>query len=82
MVTQEKIADTVVSEVARIFKVDPAELSRDTRFAEDLGAKSVNIAQLIAVLEDDFGIAIPFMEARRRRTVGEAIDFVTELRRR
>jgi len=34
------------------------------------------------VLEDDFGIAIPFMEARRRRTVGEAIDFVTELRNR
>ncbi len=82
VVAEEKIADTVVSEVARIFKRDPAELSRDTRFAEDLGAKSMNVAQLIAVLEDDFGIAIPFMEARRRKTVGEAIDFVTELCRR
>ena len=81
MVTEEKIAGTVVSEVARIFKVDPAELSRDTRFAEDLGAKSVNIAHLIAGLEDDFAIPIPFMEARRRWTAGAASAFVTELRR-
>ncbi len=82
MSAPDQIAETVITEVARIFKKDPGELTRDTRFVEDLQAKSMNIAQLIAVLEDDFGIAIPFMEARRRRTVGEAIDFVTELRNR
>ncbi len=79
-VTDTTTAERVIGEVARIFKKDPAELTRETRFVEDLGAKSVNIAQLIAVLEDDFGIAIPFMEARRSKTIGEAIDFVVTLR--
>jgi acyl carrier protein len=82
VVAPEQVAETVMREVARIFKTDAADVSRETRFVEDLNAKSLNIAQLIAVLEDDFGISIPFMEARRRRTVGEAIDFVTELRQR
>jgi len=80
MPTTDATAERVISAIARIFKKDPAELTGDTRFVEDLGAKSVNIAQLIAVLEDDFGVAIPFMEARRRKTVGEAIDFVMQLR--
>jgi len=59
-----------------------SELTRDTRFAEDLHAKSVNIVELIALLENEFGVEIPFMEARRRKTIGEAIDFVVSLRKR
>lgn len=81
-VSQADTAATVTAEIARVFKRDPSTLTRDTRFVEDLAAKSMNIAQLIAVLEDDFGISIPFMEARRRKTVGEAVDYVLELRGR
>lgn len=82
MKVEERIAERVLQVIARIFKKDVSELSRDTRFVEDLNAKSVNFAQLIAVLEDEFKIAIPFMEARRRKTIGEAIDFVVFLRTR
>lgn len=79
MPSHQQIEDTVMSEVARVFKRDRAELTLETRFVDDLGAKSMNIAQLVAVLEDDFGVSIPFMEARRRKTIGEAIDFVVAL---
>jgi acyl carrier protein len=44
--------------------------------------KSVDIVELIAALEDEFGVEIPYPEARRRNTVGEAIDFVVRLRTR
>ena len=71
-----------MKEVARIFKKKEGELTRDTRFVEDLNAKSVNIVELIAVLENEFGIEIPFMEAKRRKTLGAAIDLVVSLRTR
>jgi acyl carrier protein len=82
MAIEEKIAERAMQVIARIFKKDVSELSRDTRFVEDLDAKSVNFAQLVAVLEDEFKVAIPFMEARRKQTVGEAIDFIVYLRTR
>ncbi|MGD0024410.1 MAG: acyl carrier protein [Xanthobacteraceae bacterium] len=81
MTIEEKIAQRTMEEVARIFNKNPSEITRETRFVEDLHAKSVNIVQLVAVLENEFGVAIPFMETRRRKTVGDAIDFVIKLRK-
>jgi len=79
---EERIAETTIREVARIFKKDVSDVTRDTRFVEDLQAKSVNIVALVAVLENAFGVEIPFMQARRKKTVGEAIDLVVALRKR
>lgn len=81
MTIEEKIAQRTVEEVARIFKKNVSEITRETRFVEDLHAKSINIVQLVAVLENEFGVSIPFMETRRRKTVGDAIDFVIALRK-
>lgn len=82
MAIEERITERVMKETARIFKKQESELTKDTRFAEDLKAKSVNIVELIAILENEFGIEIPFMEAKRRKTIGEAIDLVVTLRTR
>ena len=82
MTLEERIAERVMKEVARIFKKDVSKLTRDTRFVEDLHIKSVNLVELIALLENEFGVEIPFMQARRRKTIGEAIDFVVSLRMR
>lgn len=49
-----------------------------TRF-EDLGAKSVDLVKMIATLEDEFGVDINFMEFRRRKTLGEAAEYVASL---
>jgi acyl carrier protein len=76
---QQSIEDRVKAAVARIFGREAGQLSRDTRFIEDLMAKSLNIIELTAVLENEFGIEIPFIEARRRKTIGEAIELVERL---
>jgi len=76
---RESVAQRVTAEVARIFKRDINAITRDTRFIEDLDAKSISYTQLIAVLDDALDIDIPFMDLRRKKTVGEAIDYVTSL---
>ncbi len=73
---EERVAERVMKEVARIFKKDASELTRDTRFVEDLLAKSVHFVELTAILEYEFGIAIPLAKARRAKTVGDIISLL------
>ncbi len=82
MKLEERIANEFLKAVARIFRKDVSELTRETRFVEDLQAKSVNIVELIAVLQNEFEIEIPMAKVRRKKTIGEAIDFVISLRKR
>lgn len=81
MKIEDRIAEGVMKAVARIFRKDVSELTLNTRFVEDLRAKSVNIVELIAVLQNEFQIEIPMMKARRQKTIGESINFIVSLRK-
>jgi acyl carrier protein len=62
--------------VAEIFGVDEGELTRETRFVQDLHAKSVNIIEMLATMEEEFDLDIPIAQVRRNKTIGEAIDYL------
>ena len=79
MTTDKTLEERVKEAVAKVFHKKVAEISRDTRFVEDLLAKSINIVELTAILGFELGITIPPAQARRAKTVGEAIDFVGSL---
>ena len=70
MTLEERVTEGVIKEVARIFKKDVKQVTRNTRFVEDLDAKSLNIVELVAVLENEFETEIPYAQARRKKTVG------------
>jgi acyl carrier protein len=55
------------------------ELNDAIELIADLGAKSVNLVRIIGALEDEYEIEIPFMEFRRKKSIGEAIDYVVKL---
>ena len=80
MTTQEQtVEERVMQIVAKVFRKDVSQINRDTRFIEDLYAKSLNIIELTAVLENEFDIEIPAHEARKNKTVGQAVDLVARL---
>lgn len=70
-------AQKVIEIVAEVFKKDRDELTLETRFVEDLHAKSVQIIELIALMESEFNIEIPFVEARKNRTLGDVVEYVS-----
>jgi acyl carrier protein len=76
---RDEILEKIIQRAAEVFKKDPGELSADTRFIENLKAKSVNFVQIIAILEDAFDVQINLMEFRRKKTLGEAAEFVAKL---
>jgi len=76
---RDEILEKIIQRAAEVFKKDPGELSAETSFVEDLKAKSVNLVQIIAILEDVYDVQINFMEFRRKKTLGEAAEFVAQL---
>jgi acyl carrier protein len=79
MAIRDEAIDVLVQKSAKLFGKDPVTLGADTRFIEDLQAKSVNFVQLSAALEEQFEVEVPYMEFRRKSTFGEAADFIAKI---
>lgn len=79
MELKDEILEKIIERASQIFKKEPGELKAETRFVEDLAAKSVNYVQIITILADTFDADIPFMEFRRKKTLGEAAGYVASL---
>jgi acyl carrier protein len=72
MTTEEKVN----SMIAHRLGVDPAEITRESKFTDDLGADSLDTAELIMDFEKEFSLSIRDEDAETVITVGDAIDLV------
>lgn len=79
MELREEILEKMIDKAAQLFAKNAAELSENTDFTIDLSAKSVDLVKIIAVLEDEFGLDINFMEFRRKTRFGDAAEYVAGL---
>jgi len=72
----EEVEKKVKKVVSEVFKVPEEKLTRETHLVDDLHAKSMQMVELIAALELEFGFRIPQREVRENKTVGQAIDYM------
>jgi acyl carrier protein len=79
MTIREDAIEALRDKASKLFVVDKAALNENTRFEEDLHCKSVNYVQLSAALEDEFDVEVPYMEFRKKKTFGEAGDYIREI---
>ncbi|HJE19714.1 acyl carrier protein [Aliicoccus persicus] len=59
--------------------IDEDKVTTDASFKDDLGADSLDIAELVMELEDEFDMEIPDEEAEKIVTVGDALDYIEKL---
>jgi acyl carrier protein len=64
--------------------VEESEVVPTAKFAEDLGADSLDLVELTMAIEENFStpekkIEIPDTEAEKMKTVQDAIDFINRL---
>lgn len=76
---RDQVSAAMYAAVSATMNKPVEELSDSIEFIADLGAKSVNLVRIIGALEDEFELEIPFMEFRRKRSIGEAIDYIVQL---
>jgi acyl carrier protein len=66
--------------IARQLGVAVAEIHASARLAEDLGANSLDLVELVLAMEERFEIEIPDEDAVRLETVADAIRYLEEHR--
>lgn len=76
--TESEVETKVIEIVAEQMGVDKAEITRDTSFANDLNADSLDTVELVMEFEDEFETSIPDDQAEKIQTVGNAIAYILE----
>ena len=75
--TREQVLTLIREHLADELELeDPASITEDTHFREDLSADSLDLYTLVQELEDQYGVKMSDEEAARIHTVRQAIDFV------
>lgn len=69
----------VVKTVVEVFDVSEKEVSESTNFENDYGADSLDIIELVIILEDEFAIELSDDVSERIETVKDAVDAVAQV---
>ena len=77
-VADEDIAKKVTSMVAERMDVEEDKITNETHFVNDMQADSLDLAELVIDLEEEFGVQISDEDAQKLETVGQAIQFIQE----
>lgn len=67
---------TLTELIAEHLGVDASEITAETNFADDLGADSLDVAEIAIAVEDRLGITLDDAELDRIRTVGQAVEML------
>ncbi len=75
--TMEAIFKTMQDLIAEQFALDADEITMESSFADDLGADSVDLVELVMAMEEEFDIGeIDEEELTGLKTVGDCVRFL------
>ena len=73
----DEIFQTMRDLVSEQFAVEPAEVTMDTSFEEDLGADSVDLVELVMAMEEEFDVGeIDEEDLTGLKTVGDCVRYL------
>ena len=75
------IFDKIKELICEQFEVDPASITEETNFLQDLSADSLDFVELVMNIEDTFELPeIGEEEIRSIQTVGDLVAYVKNIR--
>lgn len=71
----DKFVEVLVEEL----QIDRDEITMDAELSNDLGINSIELADLVMLCEDKFGIEINDEDIRKFTTVGDVVNYLESL---
>lgn len=62
--------------IVKVLKIDKSEITKETRFAEDLGADSLDLYQIAMNLEESFDVSFGEDDLKQVITVQDAYELL------
>jgi len=72
MEIEEKVKNVIIEQLG----VSANEVVPEASFVDDLGADSLDLVELVMVLEEEFSKEIPDEDAEKIQTVQDAINYI------
>lgn len=57
---------------------DEGEITRESRFVDDLGADSLDLIELLMILEEEYNLQIADEDAAKMLTIGDVVAYVRD----
>jgi acyl carrier protein len=73
---RSEVERRVSAVIRRVLQLPPGEIRPEANFIFDLGADSMQSLQLVAALEEEFGVELDHESALAVQTVSSAVDFL------
>ena len=70
----EKIKEMLATQL----DADIDSMSEQTKIAEDLGADSLDVVELLMSIEDEFSVEIPDEAIETIKTIGDVVKYIEE----
>lgn len=70
------VLDKVKEILAAQLDADIETMTPETRIAEDLGADSLDVVELLMSIEDEFEVEIPDEEIENIKTIGDLAEYI------
>ena len=71
----EKVVDLLVEEL----QLNREDIKKDSELSGDLGINSIELADLVMICEERFGIEINDEDSKNFVTVGDVVDYLESL---
>ena len=72
----EKFVEVLVDEL----QIDQEDITMDAELSNDLGINSIELADLVMLCEDKFGIEINDEDIRKFTTVGDVVNYLESMK--
>jgi len=72
MNVEEQVKNIIIEQLG----VSAGEIVPEASFVDDLGADSLDLVELVMVLEEEFGKEIPDEDAEKIQTVQDATNYI------
>ncbi|MBP3706960.1 MAG: acyl carrier protein [Clostridia bacterium] len=62
--------------LAQQLDADLESMTMETDIADDLGADSLDVVEMLMAIEDEFGVTIPDEEIENLKTIGSLVEYI------
>ncbi len=71
---EEKVKEIIANQLS----IEESKLKATTNIAEELGADSLDLVEILMSLEDEFGISIPDEAIPTIKTIKDIVEFIEQ----
>lgn len=72
------VFETVQSIIVEILDIDPSEVTLESHFNNDLDASSLDVVEMLMLLEEKYNLQIPEEEAEKMKTVKDVVNHLEQ----